>query len=184
MNDWTSLVDAELARIGLPLVAETITHNDRTVELSARTLVRFLRHVGWPDVDDCWPYGGHVGTNGYGRFLVRRASGACHLLAHRAAYQLFAGPIPDGLTLDHLCRNRPCVNPAHLEPVTVRENLFRAPLSQAFINAAKVDCLRGHPLVGSNVYITSTGGRRCRECSRRDSLRRYHAHRRESAGVA
>lgn len=69
----------------------------------------------------CWRWRGSIQANGYGRF---RANGKT-TYAHRAAYALFVGPIPDGLGLDHLCRNRWCVNPEHLEPVTQRENIRR-----------------------------------------------------------
>jgi len=80
--------------------------------------------------------------------------------AHRAAYILAKGPIPDGLTLDHLCRNRACINPDHLEAVTQRENTLRSPFAKAAINARKTHCVRGHllPPVGSSRE------RRCLAC--------------------
>lgn len=81
------------------------------------------------------------------------------IAAHRFAYELANGPIPDGLEIDHLCRNRKCVNPAHLQAVSHRENMLRA---------AKTHCLNGHPLTGPNVYLRPDGrGRECRECRRR-----------------
>lgn len=84
-------------------------------------------------------------------------------LAHRMSYELFVGPIPEGLDLDHLCRNRPCCNPEHLEPVTRRENLMRSPIAPAAINAAKTHCPRGHLYDEQNTYL-SQGKRSCRAC--------------------
>lgn len=71
--------------------------------------------------DDCWLYRGNLNTNGYGR---ARRNGAT-IAAHRYVYELMVGPIPAGLTLDHLCRTRACCNPAHLEAVTLKENIRR-----------------------------------------------------------
>ncbi len=85
--------------------------------------------------------------------------------AHRAAYELYVGPIPEGLTIDHLCRNTLCVNPAHLEAVTMRENILRGtgPSAQA---ARKTHCLRGHPFDDGNTLFRATGKRVCRACQR------------------
>lgn len=97
--------------------------------------------------------------NGYGKFqLGVRKTG----LAHRIAYELKVGPVPAGLHLDHLCRNRLCINHWHLEPVTCKENLMRGEGPPA-LNAAKTHCPQGHPYSGSNL-ITSGGRRACRTC--------------------
>src|SRR5690554_6462185 len=96
----------------------------------------------WPKIDrtdDCWLWIGKINNRGYGLFYLDRRMQA----AHRAAYQLLVGPIPDGLDLDHTCRVRRCVNPDHLEPVTHRENLLRG-ASFAAVNAAKTHCPHGH----------------------------------------
>lgn len=83
--------------------------------------------------------------------------------AHRVAYELLVGPIPEGLVLDHLCRVRHCVNPDHLEPVTKRENERRGKCGELFVRVRT--CLRGHELSASNVYMWGNPPRRyCRKC--------------------
>lgn len=91
-------------------------------------------------VENCWEWIGTVNSGGYGSFNDGR-----QFKAHRWSYARFKGPIPPSLTLDHLCRNRRCVNPDHLEPVTNRENILRGngPTAE---NARKTHCKRGHPL--------------------------------------
>jgi hypothetical protein len=83
----------------------------------------------WPKVDKtetCWLWVGAIGTGGYGNFYISSVGRRIRSVrAHRWAYEHLVGSIPDGLDLDHLCRNRACVNPAHLEPVTRRVNLRR-----------------------------------------------------------
>jgi hypothetical protein len=110
----------------------------------------------------CWEWTGAHLKDGYSRFKVDGRT----VLAHRCAYELAVGPIPDGLTLDHLCRNRGCVNPAHLEPVTQRENTMRSPVAAAALNVAKTHCINGHAFVGENLRLRIRGGRDCRICHR------------------
>src|SRR5699024_1617461 len=86
-------------------------------------------------------------------------------LAHRVSYETFAGPIPEGLDLDHLCRNRSCVNPEHLEPVTRSENLRRSPLMAR--GQDKTHCPHGHEYSPENTRITKAGARACRTCERK-----------------
>jgi hypothetical protein len=97
---------------------------------------------------------------GYGQFYDRRG-GAAHgkIAAHRWSYEWHIGPIPPGLHIDHLCRNRLCVNPDHLEAVTPIENLLR---SEG--NHKKTHCPKGHPYDELNTYRTPAGGRICRTC--------------------
>jgi HNH endonuclease len=95
--------------------------------------------------------------------------------AHRVAYELFIGAIPDGLELDHLCRVRHCVNPEHLEPVTRSENMLRSPLIR------RERCSKGHPLTEGNVIYKKDGKRdRCRTCAAA-YMRGYRARRKREA---
>ena len=110
--------------------------------------------------DDCWEWAGYRHPRGYGRFVANGKG----FQAHRYAYEQVVGPIPDGMQIDHLCRNRACVNPVHLEPVSNRTNSLRGEGPTAE-NARKTECIRGHALTPDNVYvIPSTGSRACRRC--------------------
>ncbi len=133
--------------------------------------VRFWRHVGppamlsdyAPHLGPCWPWIGAIGTgHGYGNFGV---SASCTKEAHRFAYELLVGPIPKGLDLDHLCRVRCCVNPAHLEPVTRAVNLRRG-------KALITHCPQGHAYDEMNTYLDRAGKRHCRACMTRRARER------------
>lgn len=116
-------------------------HGD-PLHITARDLStneRFWRFVNRSA--DCWLWIGGKDYDGYGIF---KSNGRSHR-AHRFAYELLVGPIPDGLTLDHLCRVTCCVNPKHLEPVTTRVNTLRGTGPPA-VNARRVLCVNGHPL--------------------------------------
>jgi HNH endonuclease len=115
------------------------------------------------DPEECWPFLGSLTTKGYGTFSY----GYRRCQAHRVTYELTKGSIPDDLELDHLCRNRRCCNPSHLEPVTGLENVRRSPIH----NGARTHCPQGHPYSGDNLRIYR-GGRYCRECNRIDARRR------------
>lgn len=106
---------------------------------------------------------GHCTPEGYGSMKI---DGTCRS-AHRVAYELYKGPIRPGLTLDHLCRVRACVNPDHLEPVSLKENILRGDGLGA-INAVKTHCKRGHEFTISNTMIfirnDGTHSRACLSC--------------------
>lgn len=109
------------------------------------------------DGDDCWWWVGILMPNGYGRLA------GCY--AHRIAYELHVGRIPADFTVDHLCRNRRCVNPDHLEAVSKRDNTLRG-IGAPAINAAKTHCIHGHEFNAANTKVKQSGARDCRECDR------------------
>lgn len=148
----------------------------------------------WGLVDDsdgpdaCWPWQGTIDDKGYGRLGLGRGAGvySTYTRAHRFAYELLVGPIPDGLVLDHVCHDevahkcteedaclhRRCVNPAHLRPSTHKENLNRG-YSAAERAAKRTHCPHGHAYSGDNLRVTPQGHRKCRACERESSRRRY-----------
>lgn len=113
------------------------------------------------DLGACWRWGGKINHCGYARLYVGEGR---EVMAHRFSYELHVGVIPDGLDLDHLCRVRDCVNPAHLEPVTRRENLLRGETAPAR-ESRLTHCRRGHPYDEVNTY-RAAGKRYCRACWR------------------
>lgn len=123
---------------------------------------RFHAHYIPEPNTGCWLWDGKLSSKGYGK-LHDGNPGNRLLNAHRLAYELLRGPIPDGLQLDHLCRVRSCVNPRHLEPVTNQDNVLRSPISLATANAKKTHCPKGHAYVPENT-IMERGKRRCRAC--------------------
>jgi len=123
---------------------------------------RFWRHVHEAGPDECWEWTGWCDRAGYGRFRPTSKQSDPKTPAHRFAYELFVGPIPDGLELDHLCRNKSCVNPGHLEPVTAQVNSRR----RSAALPPKTHCRQGHPFDEANTSIQKDGSRKCRACDR------------------
>lgn len=140
------------------------------IEYHRRLEERFWSKVD--KTDSCWEWRGYL-TKGYANFRVApqsRPDLQQKALAHRVAYELLVGHIPDGMQLDHLCRNRRCVNPEHLEPVTQQENIRRGEVGLNM--SSKTHCPSGHEYVEINTYIDKAGARVCRAC-KRDHARRY-----------
>jgi hypothetical protein len=117
----------------------------------------------WDRVDktgDCWLWTGNT-RRGYGVYW----SGGRRYPAHRWSFEQANGPIPDGLVIDHMCRVKSCVNPAHLRAVTQRVNVMAGDTIVA-AEAARTVCDHGHPLAGENVRLTPEGWRECLPCAR------------------
>lgn len=130
----------------------------------------FWGSVNPATTSSCWLWGGAM-TGAYGQFM-RSTWGTAR--AHRITYMWANGPIPYGKVVDHLCRNTRCVNPAHLEAITDRENILRG-VGLPAVNARATHCTNGHPLVEANLYESylARGERQCRICGR-DRARQKH----------
>jgi len=122
------------------------------------TIKRFWSKVEF--TPSCWNWVGTKYYNGYGDFSIRLN----RFLAHRFVYELLVGKIPDGLTIDHLCKNTLCVNPNHLDVVPIKENLRRGNSASA-LNAVKTHCPQGHEYTEKNTHMDSKGKRHCRICA-------------------
>lgn len=148
-----------------------LKHGDVTVIRQAR-----WRETSWDRakskilVDDqgCWVWTGTRSPLGYGQLRLNYKLYS----AHRWVYEQLVGTIPEGLELDHLCRNPPCCNPSHLEPVTHRENILRGS-GWAAVNARRTECVNGHAFTPENTKFLGSGRRRCKECHRQNARARY-----------
>lgn len=155
---WCSMHYTRWKRTGDPRPdqAPTIKNDDQA---------RFWARVA--TTSGCWLWTGSLTSDGYGQFRWGNKNNT----AHRFSFVLHGGELVDGMHLDHLCRVRECVNPAHLEQVTPRENTMRG-IGPGAVNAFKDACLAGHPFDEKNTYVNSRGHRRCRACASRRELER------------
>lgn len=137
-----------------PNVAERIPPIDK---LMARVVV-----TPGPLTSPCWLCNYRTAINGYSHVQLG-GRGSRNISGHRLMYETHRGPVPAGLELDHLCRNRSCINPDHLEPVTTRENFLRGMARGAVTKRTNI-CQRGHSM--EDAYVRPNGYRSCRECRR------------------
>lgn len=129
------------------------------VQVNVDSPLAASRPVGYTIQESgCWEWQGAITSSGYGTWWVNKRLTP----AHRVMYERHKGAIPEGLDLDHLCRNRKCVNPDHLEPVTRQENWRRGIAGQW--QTIKTECPKGHPYNARNTRYTKQGWRVCRVC--------------------
>lgn len=130
---------------------------------------RFWQRVNRNNSEVCWAWTGSYNSKGYGQLEVE----GIKEMAHRISYELSVGPIPEAMSIHHRCNNPSCVNPNHLEPMAIEDNILLGNGEPAQ-NARKTHCHRGHELVEPNLIPNKLGLRHCRAC-RRDEMKRLEA---------
>lgn len=140
----------------------------------------FWQYVNLCATTACWNWTGAIMPRGYGHLTIPGYLSAerREVLAHRLAWELFRGLIPTGMTIDHLCRNRICVNVDHLECVTLKENVRRG-VGHTGVNARKTFCIHGHQFTETNTVRRHDIRRECREC--KNTMERERRARRSAA---
>lgn len=160
----------------LPVLASQ--HRSRHQKIATHVLAHPAQHF-WAKVhlapSGCWEWQGWINAGGYGQIRTCGKNWA----VHRFVFTLLGFVIPSVLSIDHLCRNRRCVNPDPLVPVPIRTNVLRG-IGPSAQNAKKERCKRGHALTDNNVYRYSDGRRSCRQCARMH----YRNYRRRKRGAA
>ena len=119
-------------------------------------------------VGDCWVWTAARDREGYGKIQVA----GTNRLTHRIAYEVWRGPIPPGLSIDHDCNNPSCFNPDHLTPRPIADNIRRGRGNKWSLNAAKTHCSHGHPFDEANTSVDTRGWRKCKTCAREAARRR------------
>ena len=145
------------------LNSDILSAADSRLTLAPKVLARFWRKVDIKSKDECWQWHGTI-TSGYGVFAITSKHS---VRAHRVAYELLVGPIPDSMVSDHLCRNRSCCNPNHIDIVSNKENVLRG-IGPTAINGQKVTCKHGHPFSEENTRTFPQGNglmRICKTCA-------------------
>lgn len=127
---------------------------------------RFFEKTGGPgDLESCWKWVAVRDHRGYGRFVVKRGE---TIAAHRWAWEFFRGEIPEGLVLDHLCRNRGCVNPWHLDPVTHAVNSQRG--RGGYNTPKSIMCRRKLHVMNESAHVRPDGSRYCKRCANKEEV--------------
>jgi len=156
-HDWREAVDA--AHLALVKYGRRAGKVEKIMDRAEK---RFWRFVGQVDENGCWPWVGSLNFGGYGQFWFNGEWG----MAHKYSYSVHQHQIPIGLTIDHICRNRGCVNPAHMEVVSMRENIIRG-VGPTAVNSRKTHCPKGHEYTNGNTLVNKKSGKRqCRTCGK------------------
>ena len=150
---------------------------ENSMLLAYKILDAFDEAIDIDPITKCWLWGGQLNGGGYGKVYF----GDAEFLTHRLSFEIFKCPIPQGLTIDHLCRVRSCFNPDHLEAVSHKVNVLRG-YGPSAINARKTSCIRGHEFTRENTSIEGKS-RRCKECKRIYDAARYQVSLKNRKGV-